>query len=171
MKLSEEKKKQLEDLYQSFLNNKKILKMKEIPLHRGSNCYEHCFKVAKKSMRRAISSHKKNLNYDAILVGAILHDYYLYDWRIDHKKRKRHGRNHPYIAASNSQRDFAISDEVKKIIESHMWPINMKEFPQSKEAKIVSICDKMVSLCESLTFIRYKQRKRDKYLKYISHLF
>ena len=171
MKLTEEEKIELEKVYQAFLNDEKILKMQEIPMHRGSNCYLHSFKVAKRAIRYAERSHKKDINFHAILLGAILHDYYLYDWRSDRSKKKRHGRNHPQIASENAFRDFNISKEVRKIIESHMWPINIKEYPESKEAKIVSICDKAVTIKEVSTSKAYKEKRKAYYLSYISKLF
>ena len=169
MKITEEKKEQLEKIYQAFLNNEKILRMKEISMHRGSNCYEHSFKVAKKAIKKSLS--RKEVNLEVVLLGAILHDYYLYDWRKDRSKLKKHGKNHPNIAIQNATRDFDISDDVKKVIKSHMWPINIKDFPKSKEAKIVSLSDKAVTIRESLTSKKHKQKKREKYLSYISHLF
>ena len=171
MKLTEKQKEKLETIYQSFLNDEKILKMKEISMHRGSNCYEHSFKVAKHAMKIALRGHKKNLNLETLLIGAILHDYYLYDWRKDRSKLKRHTKSHPYIASENASRDFDISQEIKKIIETHMWPINIKDFPETKEARIVDIADNNVAMCEALTSKRYKEKHRQKYLDYISHLF
>ena len=81
MYISESEKAQLEEIYQAFLNDERILKMKEISMHRGSNCYIHSFKVAKLAIKRALRHRKGNLY--TILIGAILHDYYLYDWRVD----------------------------------------------------------------------------------------
>lgn len=171
MKITDEEKQRLENIYQSFLHDEKIQKMKNVRMHRGSNTYEHSFKVAKKAIRYAIRSRRKNINFDVILVGAILHDYYLYDWRDDKSKKKKHGRNHPHIASENAERDFEISKEVKTVIESHMWPLNMKHYPKSREAKIVSLSDKMVAIGEALSSIAFKKKKREKYLSYISHLF
>ena len=102
MELTEEQKEKLEAIYQSFLNDEKILRMKEISMHRGSNCYEHSFKVAKHAMKIALRGNKKNLNLETLLIGAILHDYYLYDWRKDRSKLKRHTKSHPYIASENA---------------------------------------------------------------------
>ena len=169
MKITEEEKKRLEDIYQAFLHDEKILRMKEISMHRGSNCYEHSFKVAKKAIKKSLK--RKDVKLEVVLLGAILHDYYLYDWRKDRSKLKKHGKNHPEIAIKNATKDFDISEDVKKVIKSHMWPLNIKEYPKSKEAKIVSISDKAVTIGESLTSIKYKQKKKEKYLSYISHLF
>jgi len=171
MKITGEQKEKLEAIYQSFLHDEKILRMKEISMHRGSNCYEHSFKVAKYAMKIALRGNKKDLNLEAILIGAILHDYYLYDWRKDRSKLKKHSKNHPMIASENASRDFDVSPEVKKIIESHMWPFNFKHFPNTKEARIVDIADNNVAMCEALTSKKYKEKHRSKYLDNISHLF
>ena len=169
MIITNEEQNRLETIYQAFLNDEKILRMKDISMHRGSNCYIHSFKVAKKAIKKSLN--RKDVNLEVVLLGAILHDYYLYDWRKDRSKLKKHGKNHPSVAIENAIRDFNISEDVKKVIKSHMWPINIKDYPKSKEAKIVSISDKAVTIGESLTSKKYKQKKLDKYLSYISHLF
>ena len=169
MKITIEEKERLENLYQSFLNDKKILRMKDISMHRGSNCYIHCFKVAKRAVNKSLN--KKDINLEVVLIGAILHDYYLYDWRKDRSKLKKHAKNHPSIAIENAIRDFNISSDVEKVIKSHMWPINIKEYPNTKEAKIVSLSDKAVTIRESMTSKKHKEKKQEKYLSYISTLF
>ena len=169
MKITIEEQNRLEALYQSFLKDEKILRMKDISMHRGSNCYIHCFKVAKKAIKKSLR--RKDINLEVVLLGAILHDYYLYDWRKDRSLLKKHGKNHPNVAINNAVKDFDISDDVKKVIKSHMWPLNIKEYPKSKEAKIVSISDKAVTIKESLTTKKHKKKNVDKYLAYISHLF
>ena len=169
MIITNEEQNRLETIYQAFLNDEKILRMKDISMHRGSNCYFHSFKVAKKAIKKSLN--RKDINLEVVLLGAILHDYYLYDWRKDKSKLKKHGKNHPSVAINNAVKDFDISEDVKKVIKSHMWPLNIKEYPKSKEAKIVSISDKAVTVGESLTSKKYKQKRLDKYLSYISHLF
>ena len=169
MEITEERKKELEEIYQSFLHNEKILKMKEISMHRGSNCYIHSFKVAKLAIKRALR-HKKGDLY-VILLGSILHDYYLYDWRDERDKMKDHLSTHPYTAAKNAMRDFNISDKVRKVIEQHMWPVNIAEFPETKEARIISNADKAIYLREIVCSKRYKKKREEKYYKQISKLF
>ncbi len=169
MIINEGTKKQLEDIYQSFLNDERILKMKDIPMHRGSNCYIHSFKVAKLAIKRALR-HKKG-NLFTILIASILHDYYLYDWREDHSKMKHHLSSHPYTAAENAEKDFSIHEPIKKAIQSHMWPVNIKDFPKTKEARIVSLADKTIYLKEIVCSKAYKSKREEMYLKQISYLF
>lgn len=169
MEITSERKQELEDIYQFYLHNEKILKMKEISMHRGSNCYIHSFKVTKLAIKRALR-HKKGDLY-VILVGAILHDYYLYDWRIERDKMKHHLSSHPFAAAENATRDFNIPPKIKKVIESHMWPVNFTEFPKSKEARIISNADKAIYIKEICCSKRYKVKRELKYLKQIATLF
>ena len=171
MKITLEQKEKLESIYQTFLHDEKVMQMKEISMHRGSNCYEHCFMVAKRAIKRALHTRRKNINLEVVLIGAILHDYYLYDWRKDRSKLKHHGVRHQYIASENASRDFHISPQVKKVIESHMWPMKFKEYPKSREAKIVSISDKAIAIKQALTSHKHKAKRKEKYQEYISHLF
>ena len=169
MTITREEKQHLEDIYQSFLHDERILRMKEISMHRGSNCYIHSFKVAKLAIKRALRHNKGNLY--TILLAAILHDYYLYDWRVDKSKMKHHMGNHPYIAAENAERDFGIHEPIKRAIQSHMWPVNFTDYPKTKEARIISNADKTIYLREIICSKRYKAKREQKYLKQIEKLF
>ncbi len=169
MKLSIEEKQELENIYQSFLHDEKIMRMKDVPMHRGSNCYVHSFRVAKLSIKRAIRHFKGNLKH--ILIGAILHDYYLYDWRVEKDKKSKHLKSHPRTAIKNAENDFEIDEDIKNIIKTHMWPINFKDFPSSKEARIVTLADKTIAFKESMTSKKFKAKRMDKYLNKITNLF
>ena len=169
MRITEVEKRELEEIYSFFYTDEKIQKMKEIPMHRGSNTFNHSFQVAKVAIKRGLRH--KHVDLKSILIASILHDYYLYDWRRDRNKLKRHGQNHPYIAATNAKADFDITEEVQKIIQAHMWPINFKEFPRTKEARIVNLADDHVALKEALTSKRFKKRRTQKIAKKIEKLF
>ena len=168
--ITKEKQTELENLYQGFLHHELILKMKDIPMHRGSNCYIHSFKVCKLVIKKALKK-KKPYHLESLIIASVFHDYYLYDWRSDHSKRKKHGKRHPYIAEANAKRDFHIDEEVSKIIKSHMWPLTLKEFPKTREAKLVNLVDDVIATREFLTSVKYKKKREERYLKYISQLF
>ena len=170
MKLTIEEKERLEAIYQKFLNDEKVKRMIDVPMHRGSNCYLHSFKVAKKAIKNAIRFYRK-INLDTVLISAILHDYYLYDWRVDKEKRRHHGSRHPYIASIHAKEDFDVTPEVQKSIRSHMWPIGFTHFPNNREALVLSTSDKFVAFVESLTCKKYKKKKEQKYYDFISTLF
>jgi len=169
MKLSQEEKNKLETIYQDYFHNEKILKMKEVSMHRGSNTYIHSFRVAKLAIKRALR--RKHLDLESILIASILHDYYLYDWRKNREMKKHHAKRHPIIAAENAKRDFDITDKVNDIIKEHMWPYNFKLFPKTKEARIVSNADNTVAFKEAITSIAHKKKRMDKYMDGIQKLF
>jgi uncharacterized protein len=79
----------------------------------------------------------------------MLHDYYLYDWH-HYDGGHFHGFTHPAAAAENAVSDFEVSPKVEKVIRSHMWPLTILHVPSSREAWIVSMADKIVSLNETV---------------------
>ena len=169
MKLTLEEKNELEEIYQSFLQNDKVKRMLDIPMHRGSNCYIHSFKVAKLAIKRALRH--KVVDLKALLYAAIFHDYYLYDWRSHREYLKGHGKKHPYIAADNAKNDFDIPEASLNIIKSHMWPLNFKQFPNTKEARILSLADKKIATLEALSSKKYKNKNQESDMNYIASLF
>lgn len=169
MKLSDIEKKELEDLYQKFYHDEKIQRMKNIPMHRGSNCFLHSFRVVKLAIKNGLRH--KYVDLKTMLIASVMHDYYLYDWRTDKSKKKHHVKNHPLIAIENASKDFEISDEVKAIVKTHMWPMNFKDFPKSKEARIVGMADTIIATKEALVSKKYKSKRLDKYYRRIEKLF
>ncbi len=167
--ITQEEKEELNKIYQEFLSHPLILKMKEIPMHRGSNCYLHSFKVTKRVMNKAIEH--PGIDYKNLLIASILHDYYLYDWRAHHELKKKHGRNHPSIAISNAKRDFNISEEAAEIIRCHMWPLTPHDYPKNFESKLLNIIDDEIATVEFFTSKKHKKKKEEQYLKKISTLF
>lgn len=170
MEISLIEKEELEKIYQSFLHNEKILRMKDIPMHRGSNCYIHSFKVTKLAIKRALKK-KKAVDLKTLLLGSIFHDYYLYDWRIETDKKMSHCKNHPDVSIENAIRDFDIPKDVQEIIRRHMWPFNLDLVPNTIEARLLTFADKTIYWKEVLVSRKRKIIENDKYLKEISTLF
>ena len=87
----------------------------------------------------------------AMIRGALLHDFFLYDW---HDKEhisifKLHGFYHPGIALKNAEREFELSSIERDVIKKHMWPLTIVP-PSCREAWIVTMADKYCSLMETL---------------------
>jgi uncharacterized membrane protein len=89
----------------------------------------------------------RGLGYDAVSVarGALLHDFFLYDWRT--ARGTGHRTRHPGIALENATARFKLNAMEKDIILSHMWPA-AKPFYSYKESFLVSTVDKIVSTKE-----------------------
>ena len=127
-----------------------ILQMKGFMQHGRITTYEHVMNVALTSflINRRLRLKGKE---DELVRGAILHDYFLYDWH--HWEGELHGFYHAGAALRNARRDFALTPREENIIGSHMWPLNLTKIPRCREAWIVCIADKIVSAKETL-FLR-----------------
>lgn len=131
-------------------SNSKVQEMKGFIQHGSVTTYEHCESVAKLSysINRKLSLHS---DLNVLLVGAMLHDFYLYDWHdYDNGEHLLHGFTHPEAACRNAKKYFDIDDKTKKVISCHMWPFNPVKLPTSREAWIVCLADKCVSLHETI---------------------
>jgi uncharacterized protein len=81
----------------------------------------------------------------------MLHDFYLYDWHHDDNGSHRlHGFTHAQAACANARTHFGIDDRTGHVISSHMWALNPKKLPMTREAWIVCLADKCVSAYETL---------------------
>ena len=87
-----------------------------------------------------------NVDMEAVVKGAMLHDFYLYDATSAGSIHWRHGWTHPKTALANAEKVFCLSTKEKNIIYSHMWPINITHIPKCREAVIVNIADKMCTV-------------------------
>ena len=127
-----------------------VLKMKQYTQHGRVSTYEHCENVARLSydINRRFSLHA---DLRVLLVGAMLHDFYLYDWHSeDGGSHRLHGFTHPEKARENAVKYFNIDEKTGRVIYCHMWPFTPERIPPSKEAWIVCIADKCMSLYETL---------------------
>lgn len=85
----------------------------------------------------------------ALTRGALLHDYFLYDWHRPHPDNVAHGFTHPFTACRNAKRDFNLSPLECGIIRTHMFPL-VPLPPASHEALLVCLVDKACALAETL---------------------
>ena len=135
------------ELAEQMTEDPRCHEMKQFIQHGTISTYDHCLSVAKMSyrMNRRLHLHCRE---DALIKGAFLHDYFLYDWH--HHDKRWHGFTHPAKAAENAARDFALDSKERNIIESHMWPLTLLHLPRSREAAVVCMADKICSLRETL---------------------
>lgn len=82
-----------------------------------------------------------------LIRGALLHDYFLYDWHIKEGKRPLHGPHHSKIALENAKDILDITKIEEDIISKHMFPLTPKP-PKYKESILVCMVDKVCSVYE-----------------------
>ncbi len=151
--MSREEMQEFDEHASKILNDPKFQKLQEYLAHGNISVMEHSLDVAKVSYR-INRNLKLSADLDTLLTGALLHDYYLYDWhhaRLFVSIFKMHGYTHPETARNNAVRDFNVDKKTQKVISSHMWPLTFRHFPSSREAAIVCFADKLCALKETVS--------------------
>ena len=130
------------NIVKDILNNKEFKKIELCPHHK-TNRLEHSKRVSQISYNVC---KKLNLDYVSAARGGLLHDFFTNNYK-DSKKGNLM-KNHPKIASNNATKHFNINDKEKNIIESHMFPLNIKAKPKYIESIIISIVDKIACIYE-----------------------
>ena len=89
-------------------------------------------------------------NKQVLLQAALLHDFYLYDWHQKDGSHKWHGFHHAEKAVENAKAHFSIDEKTASCIATHMWPLTLRKLPRYKEAWILTLADKMISIKETI---------------------
>ena len=100
--------------------------------HGAVSCYLHSFFVAYMSVWLA-KRFRIRIHLRSLVRGALLHDYFLYDWHIKDPNRKAHGFSHAAAALQNAERDFALNA------------------PRYRESILVCIADKICAVYETFS--------------------
>ena len=141
---------EIETLARDILNIDTVKKLLQYRHHKYSTVFDHSMAVARLSIYYANLLEKLHIKVDrkSLVRGALLHDYFLYDW---HTSSKWHGITHPKIAYMNAIRDFNINNIEANIIKRHMFPLTPIP-PTKRESVIVCIADKVCATRELLGF-------------------
>ncbi|MBU2644042.1 HD family phosphohydrolase [bacterium] len=131
-----------EPALQEILENSLFLSMAGYRHHADVSCLEHTLAVADLVFRTA---GRWGLDTCSATRGALLHDFYLYDWHTD--SPGFHGVKHSHIALKNAGRYFRLNAIEKNAILRHMWPLTPIP-PHYPESLLVSMADKTVSFRE-----------------------
>lgn len=138
-----------------LINKEEVVRMKQYIQHGKVTTYDHCHKVALTSDKLARTLRIHRLDRKSMLRGALLHDFYLYDWHNeDDGSHKLHGFHHANKARDNADEILGATLKEQEIIESHMWPLTITMVPKSREAWLVCFADKYVSIKETIAGIR-----------------
>ena len=99
--------------------------------HGSTSVYQHSINVAYLSLwlagRLPLRTDRR-----ALVRGALLHDYFLYDWHKKDDGHRWHGFRHGKTAARNAKRDYRLNRLEEYIIARHMFPLTVLP-PKSKE--------------------------------------
>ncbi len=95
----------------------------------------------------------------ALVRGALLHDYFLYDWHEDDPSHRWHGFHHAAAALRNAEREFSLSRIERDMISSHMFPLNLRP-PRCRESAILCVADKIVATRETVRGLFRRRRQK-----------
>ncbi|MBU2512014.1 HD domain-containing protein [bacterium] len=122
------------------LNHDLFLSLECFRHHAKISCLQHTLEVAELTFK---ITRRLGLDYVSATRGALLHDFYLYDWHKD--SPGLHGFKHPAIALRNAKQVFDLNPVEENAILRHMWPLTPLP-PRYPESVIVSLADKTVSI-------------------------
>lgn len=132
----------------NFQNTRRNMQHGTVSVHSHSISVAECsLNIREKLQKMGIRSEERD-----IIRGALLHDYFLYDWHHHtHKKgwKNLHGFTHPETALNNARKEYHLSPREQDIIKKHMWPLTVVP-PRCREAWIVTAADKYCSLLETV---------------------
>lgn len=119
--------------------------------HGDVTVHAHVLSVARASLAMAglLERLGVRIDRDSLIRGALLHDYFLYDWHVPDPSHRLHGFTHPAAALARAQEDFALTPRERNIIERHMFPL-VPIPPTCREAWLVCMADKACALRETI---------------------
>lgn len=133
------------ELAKPVLDNQNFNQSAHNTQHGQTSVYEHSLAVAYYSYRWAIKLGLTE-HLDELVRGALLHDFFLYDWH-DKSHSRLHGFHHPFTALKNAKKEFSLSPREQDIIRKHMFPLTLVPY-KYKESALVSIVDKFCAAYE-----------------------
>ena len=146
-------------IYHEIINNNKYKREMEFMQHGDYSVYDHsinvanaCYMISKKL--------KLNVEMESLIKGALLHDYFLYDWHDKDPEHKFHAIDHARKAKDNSMRDFGLTKKEENMILSHMFPLGTV-IPKYKESIILCLADKYCALSEVLNSNYYYRKAKE----------
>ena len=130
-----------------ILENEEFLKRKNYPHHYQESVYDHVLRVSYDCYR---IGKKWKMDYKALAIAGLLHDFYDKPWQSDFEKKplfQKHGFVHAEQARMNALKYFPdlMNDKIGDMIKTHMFPLN-KRIPRYKESWILTLVDKADSM-------------------------
>ncbi|MFA6830117.1 MAG: HD domain-containing protein [Bacilli bacterium] len=133
--------------------------MKKFVAHGPYSVYDHCLRVTIFAYSFAKSRYM-NIDYEVLIRGSLLHDFYLYDWHKKEKYHSFHGFKHPVFALFNASRKYKLKPKEMNMIRSHMFPLTLLHIPLSKEAWILCYADKVCAYHEHQAIKKIKKDQK-----------
>ena len=124
---------------------------REFIQHGDVTVYAHVTSVARASLSFAEHLGRAGISIDraSLLRGALLHDYFLYDWHDPRPEPSTARISTSVFALARAEEDFELTPRERNIIVRHMFPL-VPVPPTCREAWIVCLADKWCALRETV---------------------
>ena len=143
VKLEAEDERKFREILTEVCRNSRLLSSDRFIQHGTTSVFRHSVAVAYVSFYIA-RKYRIRVKEKALIRGALLHDYFLYDWHEKADWHKWHGFYHAGKALRNAMEDFELNEIEQDTIARHMFPLNPIP-PRCREAWIVCLADKICS--------------------------
>ena len=147
----------LRDMGTDILASPEMNYERKLLQHGNTSCYRHSIRVACLSLQLA-EIFAIQVDVRSMIRGALLHDFFLYDWHAPEPTHRLHGITHPKKALQNAERLFSLNDIERDIIRKHMFPLTLFP-PKYRESLLVCLVDKFCAVEEILS-VRRPQSER-----------
>ena len=129
-----------------LIDHDEVISMHQYIQHGKISCLSHSLYVAYSSFR---ACEILKLDARSAARGAMLHDFFLYDWHVPGYSEGLHGFSHPRVAHQNAKKHFTLNAIEEEIILKHMFPLTLSP-PKKREAIVVTLVDKWCTVRETL---------------------
>ena len=144
--------KEFASIIEELICNKTVQEMKNYRQHYETTCFEHCYMVAYYCY---LICKKYHLDYVAATRAAMLHDLFLYDWRVRQPGRKGlHAFTHGKLACENASRLFDLSQKEQDMILIHKYCATSETFEVIKSRMFMKKAFRYAYVFLSLLIIR-----------------
>lgn len=141
-----------------IIKSEEYVGMKNYKHHIKGSVYDHSVKVAYLCYKH----HKRfgtKVNLQEFIRGALLHDYYLYDWHDRKPEHRLHGFMHPKRALKNALEKYPdLTENEMDMISRHMFPLTIIP-PRTKAGWILCFYDKVAAVSDYFGKNKWKIRK------------
>lgn len=142
-------------LGRDVLSNQKMQSLRNFRQHGDVSRYEHCLSVCywALAMARAL---RVRVDERSMVRGALLHDFFMYEWSDPNCHRPLHGFTHAREALRNASEVFELNAIERDVIRKHMFPMNIA-LPRYRETVFVTLADKWSATLEIIRTARERR--------------
>ena len=145
---SEEERKIFFSILKEISTNSRFHECNKFIQHGNTTVKRHCIRVAATAYYIALKTGIK-VNERELIRGALLHDYFLYDWHEKLLRNQIQGFTHPKTPLQEALKDFTLSKREENMILHHMFPLTPCP-PKYREGWILCLADKICATRETI---------------------